>query len=99
MAELGVVRICQARDATNATTRSYYAEGELVPGSPAQPYYYGPDQIGSVRRAFASTTNAPAYGYDPYCNALQVTAPVRAIHSVRACRVQTQKKAMVPATS
>ena len=57
-------------------TREYYAEGELVPGSPAQPYYYGPDQIGTVRRAFASTSSAPAYGYDPYGNPLQTTAPV-----------------------
>jgi RHS repeat-associated protein len=56
--------------------RGYYAEGELVPGSPAQPYYYGPDQLGSVRRVFASATSAAAYGYDPYGNALQATAPV-----------------------
>lgn len=42
-----------------------------MPGSPAQPYYYGIDQLGSVRRVFASTTNAPAYGYDSYGNALQ----------------------------
>ena len=70
------VRICQARNASNATTREYYAEGELVPGSPAQPYYYGPDQIGSVRRVFASAGSAPAYGYDPYGNALQTTAPL-----------------------
>jgi hypothetical protein len=48
-----------------------YAEGGLVPGSPAQPYYYGPDQIGSVRRVFASASSAPAYGYDPYGNALR----------------------------
>jgi hypothetical protein len=67
--------ICQARNAGNSTTRSYYAEGELVPGTPAQPYYYGSDQIGSTRRVFASTSNAPAYGYDPYGNALQNTAP------------------------
>jgi RHS repeat-associated protein len=63
--------ICQARNTANAVTRSYYDEGELVPGSPAQPYYYGIDQLGSVRRAFASTSNAPVYGYDPYGNALQ----------------------------
>lgn len=69
-------RICQARNATDAVTREYYSEGELVPGSPAQPYYYGPDQIGSVRRAFASATSAPAYSYDPYGNPLQTTAPV-----------------------
>ena len=57
-------------------TREYFAEGEYVPGSPAQPYYYGPDQIGSVRRVFASTASAPAYSYDPYGNALQGTAPL-----------------------
>jgi RHS repeat-associated protein len=70
------VRICQARNSSNAVTREHYAEGELVPGSPAQPYYYGPDQLGSVRRAFASTSSAPAYSYDPYGNPLQATAPV-----------------------
>jgi RHS repeat-associated protein len=68
--------ICQARDAGNSVTRAYYAEGELIPGTPAQPYYYAPDQIGSVRRVFASTTSAPTYSYDPYGNALQGTAPV-----------------------
>ena len=69
-------RICQARNASNAVTREYFAEGEYVPGSPAQPYYYGPDQIGSVRRVFASTASAPAYSYDPYGNSLQGTAPL-----------------------
>lgn len=68
--------ICQARNASNATTRSYYGEGEFVPGTPNQPYYYGIDQIGSVRRAFASTSSAPAYGYDPYGAPLQATTPV-----------------------
>lgn len=68
--------ICQARNASNAPIRGYYAEGEFVPGTPAQPYYYGPDQIGSARRVFASTTSAPAYGYDPYGRALQATTPV-----------------------
>lgn len=58
------------------TTREYEAEGEFVPGSPGQPYYYGIDQIGSVRRAFASVSSALAYSYDPYGNALQATAPV-----------------------
>jgi RHS repeat-associated protein len=66
--------ICQARNASNSPIRSYYAEGEFVPGGTAQRYYYGPDQIGSVRRTFVSTSNAPAYGYDPYGNALQATA-------------------------
>jgi RHS repeat-associated protein len=47
-----------------------------VPGTPSQPFYYGIDQIGSVRRAFASPTSAPAYSYDPYGVPLQATAPV-----------------------
>jgi RHS repeat-associated protein len=47
-----------------------------VPGTPNQPYYYGVDQIGSVRRAFASTSSAPAYSYDAYGVPLQATAPV-----------------------
>jgi RHS repeat-associated protein len=68
--------ICQARNASNSPTRGYYVEGEFVPGTPAQSYYYGLDQIGSVRRTFASTSSAPAYGYDPYGNALQGTAPL-----------------------
>lgn len=67
--------ICQARNARDTTTKEYEGEGELVPGSPAQPDYYGPDQIGSVRRAFASASSAPAYSYDPYGNALQAIAP------------------------
>ncbi len=29
-----------------------------------------------MRRAFASASSAPAYGYDPYGNALQATAPL-----------------------
>ena len=53
--------ICQARNMSNAVTREYFAEGEYVPGSPSQTYYYGPDQIGSVRRVFASASSAPAY--------------------------------------
>jgi RHS repeat-associated protein len=69
-------RICQARNASNATTREYQTEGEFVPGSPGQPYYYGPDQIGSVRRVFASTSSAPANSYDPYGVALQTTTPL-----------------------
>lgn len=59
-----------------ARLREYFAEGEFVPGAPGQPYYYGPDQIGSVRRVFASASSAPAYSYDPYGNALQATAPL-----------------------
>jgi RHS repeat-associated protein len=68
--------LCQARRGGNAPTRSYYDEGEFVPGAPAQSYYYGPDQIGSPRRVFASPTTAPAYDYDPYGVPLQGTAPL-----------------------
>jgi RHS repeat-associated protein len=67
--------ICQARNAGNTTLRSYYDEGEYVSGTPAQTLYYGIDQIGSIRRVFASTSSAPAYGYDPYGVPLQATAP------------------------
>ena len=58
---------CQARNTNNIPTREYLAEGEFVPGGAKE--YYGVDQIGSVRRVFASTSDAPAYGYDPYGNA------------------------------
>ena len=68
--------ICQARNAGNSRTRSYYVEGEFVPGTPNQTFYYGVDQLNSVRRAFASTSSAPAYSYDPYGAPLQAIAPV-----------------------
>jgi RHS repeat-associated protein len=66
--------LCQARDDSNTVTRAYYAEGELSPGSPANQYFYGVDQIGSVRRVFASTGTEPTYAYDPYGVPLQGTA-------------------------
>ncbi len=68
--------ICQARDATNAVTRQYLAEGEYVPGSPGQSYFYGIDRIGTVRRVFASIGSTPAYAFDPYGVPLQSTAPL-----------------------
>lgn len=64
---------CQARDAAGSVTRGYYAEGEQVAG---QPVYYGVDQLGSIRRAFASPSNAPAYSYTPYGAPLQSTPPL-----------------------
>lgn len=67
-------RICQARDGAYNLTREYLDEGEYLPGSPPQPHYYGIDQIGSVRRVFASTSSAPSYTYDPYGVPLQTTA-------------------------
>jgi RHS repeat-associated protein len=70
------IRLCQARNASNSTTREYFGEGEFVPGSPVQSLFYGSDQIGSVRRVFANPSSAPSYGYDPFGNALQATAPL-----------------------
>jgi RHS repeat-associated protein len=67
-------RPCQARNASNAVTRAYYAEGEFSPGSPGVSAYYAPDQIGSVRRVFTSAS-APVYDYDPYGAPLQTTSP------------------------
>jgi RHS repeat-associated protein len=67
--------ICQARNSSNVAIKGYYGESEFMPGSPGQPYYYGVDQIGSVRRAFENTTTAPAFSYDPYGVPLQSTAP------------------------
>ena len=68
--------ICQSRNASNVVTRRYLDEGEFVPGAPAQRLFYGPDQLSSVRRVFASTTSAPAYSFGPYGEALQGTAPL-----------------------
>ena len=62
--------ICQARNASGTATRGYYSEGEFVPGGSGQGYYYGIDQLGSVRRVFVSPSSAPAYDYDPYGSAL-----------------------------
>jgi RHS repeat-associated protein len=68
--------ICQARNSSNSATRAYYDEGEYSPGASPQSIYYGVDQIGSTRRAFVSSTNAPAYTYDPWGNELSGTAKV-----------------------
>lgn len=69
-------QICQARDASYMLTRQYLDEGEYLSGSSPQSYYYGIDQIGSIRRVFASASSAPAYSYDPYGVPLQTTAPL-----------------------
>lgn len=66
-------RPCQARSGSSVA-KSYYAEGEYVTGSPNQSNYYGPDQTGSIRRVFRSSSS-PAYDFDPYGNPLQATAP------------------------
>lgn len=66
---------CQARNSSNTVIKGYYAEGESAPGSPGTPYFYAPDNIGSVRRVF-SASSSPTYDYDPYGVPLQATAPV-----------------------
>lgn len=66
---------CQARNSSNAVIKGYYAEGEFELGSPGIPYYYAPDNIGSVRRVF-SASSSPTYDYDSYGVLLQATAPV-----------------------
>jgi RHS repeat-associated protein len=68
--------ICQARDGSGSPIRAYLDEGEYVPGVTPQKLFYGIDQLGSVRRVFASTGSTPAYDYDPYGNPLQGTAPL-----------------------
>ena len=60
---------------TYASSRSYFQEGELRAAGTNPALYYGTDQIGSVRRVFASTTSAPAYDYDPWGMPLQLTLP------------------------
>jgi YD repeat-containing protein len=61
--------LCQARDANYAVERSYHEEGEAVASEAG--LYYGRDQIGSVRRIFKTSTEAPAVDYDPYGVKLQ----------------------------
>lgn len=48
-------------------------EGEFLSGSPERTFYYGTDQVGSVRRAFVSASYAPAYAFDPFGSPLQAT--------------------------
>lgn len=67
--------ICQSRNASGARLRSYYGEGEFVAGMPGQSLYYGIDQVGTVRRVFASGGGAPVYTYDPYGVPLGSTPP------------------------
>lgn len=66
---------CQARSSSGTVSRSYYTEGEFIPGSPSQSLYYALDQVGSVRRVFTAG-QAPSYDYDPYGNPLQTTTPI-----------------------
>ena len=63
-------RICQSRNGTSAVNRLYYDEGETIPASKAL-FYYGPDQLGSVRDVYATSplfSMVQAYDYDPYGN-------------------------------
>ena len=62
-------RIVQERDASNAITRHYFAEGEQRPGTGTgiQNYYYTRDHLGSIREVTNSEGAVLArYDYDPY---------------------------------
>jgi RHS repeat-associated protein len=72
--------IAQERDASNAITRSYFAEGEQR-GSPgttgAQNYYYTRDHLGSIREVTNSTGAVQArYDYDPYGKRIKLSGTV-----------------------
>ncbi len=69
-------KLCQARDASYAATRSYFDEGEYAVRASVPGLFYGVDQIGSVRRVFESTTSAPAYDYDSWGVPLQTGTPL-----------------------
>jgi RHS repeat-associated protein len=62
--------LCQARDATDAVVRRYYAEGELTA---AGGMLYAVDHLGSVRDVVAAADGArlASYDYDPYGNLAQ----------------------------
>jgi RHS repeat-associated protein len=72
-------QICQARDAaTNTLQHAYYPEGELLANGTK--LFTGPDQIGSVREAFAVSalsTTPQAYDYEPYGNPTQAPSDAR----------------------
>jgi RHS repeat-associated protein len=65
--------LCQAQTSAGADAREYEPEGEFLPAA-SQALYYAPDQLGSVRRVYTSTS-APAFDYDPYGLTLQAAAP------------------------
>jgi RHS repeat-associated protein len=58
-------RLCQTRDQSYAVQRSYFAEGEYKADAESG-IFYGLDQVGSVRRAFESSSSAPSYDNDPW---------------------------------
>ncbi|MGH7087602.1 MAG: RHS repeat-associated core domain-containing protein, partial [Stellaceae bacterium] len=63
-------KLCQSQNADGSIARQYYREGEYLPSQQAS-LYYGPDQLGSVRDAYAASPlfNIPqAYDYDPTGN-------------------------------
>ncbi len=67
-------QICQSRTGSGAVNRLYYDEGEVIPAATAANdtlFYYGPDQLGSVRDAYVASSlvsMVQAYDYDAYGN-------------------------------
>ncbi len=76
------LKLCQSRNGASTVSRLYYDEGEVIPAPVAANdtrFFYGPDQIGSVRDVFATSPTAgfsmvQAYDYDPYGNATKMPA-------------------------
>ena len=59
--------LCQARSSSDAVSRRYFAEGENSLAQ-EQAWYYGTDQLGSVRDALTVSSGGVAahYDYDPF---------------------------------
>jgi RHS repeat-associated protein len=63
-------QLCQSRNGVTNVQRLYYPEGEVIAASKAS-FYYGPDQLGSVRDVYAKSSAfsmVQSYDYDPYGN-------------------------------
>ncbi len=73
-------QICEARTGVSAIARLYYREGEAIPAAKAADdtlFYYGPDQLGSVRDVYAKSpvfSMVQAYDYDPHGNPIKAPA-------------------------
>jgi RHS repeat-associated protein len=63
-------QLCQSRNGIASLQRLYYPEGEIIAASKGS-FYYGPDQLGSVRDVYAKSpafSMVQSYDYDPYGN-------------------------------
>jgi RHS repeat-associated protein len=73
-------QICESRNGAHTVARLYYREGEVIPAAKAADdslFYYGPDQLGSVRDVYAKSpvfSMVQEYDYDPYGNPTRTPA-------------------------